>query len=92
MDLTKHPSGKGLTFPCDYALIVMGPATDQFRDEIEQALTRAGAVRLAAATQTKLSAGGKYQSLTIPVRVQTRAELEHLYIAVQTHPDLKFRL
>jgi hypothetical protein len=83
---------QGLVFPADHTLIAMGPPGEDFAVAIEAALRAAGAQRTATPLTRKLSRTGKYQSLHIEVHVQTRAELEALYAALQAHPDVVYRL
>lgn len=92
MDLTQHPAAKGLEFPTDTVLIVMGSAIEGFQARVEAALDMAGAVRTAEPITTRLSSAGHYLALHIPVHVQSRSELEMLYGVLQALPGVKYRL
>ncbi len=83
---------RGLMFPTAHVLIAMGPAHEQFRDSLLQALLAAGAQRTPTPIEFRLSRTGRYQSVHIEVHVQCRDELEALYAAIKAHPDVVYRL
>lgn len=92
VDLTQHPDARGLEFPCDTVLIVLGAASESFQNLVESALLEAGAVRTAEPISQRLSSSGHYVSLHVPVHVCSREELETLYARLQTVPGVKYRL
>jgi len=83
---------RGLMFPSAHVLIAIGPAHEQFRDSLLQALLAAGARRTPAPIESRASRTGRYQSVHIEVHVETREELEALYLVVKAHPDVVYRL
>lgn len=83
---------QGLAFPSAQVLIAMGPAHEAFRDSLLAALDAAGARRTGTPVEFRLSRTGRYQSLHIEVHVQSREELEALYLAIKSHPDVVYRL
>lgn len=83
---------RGLQFPLEVELIAFGPAGDAFVSDIEAHLIRGGAVRTATPVSIKPSRAGRYQAVHLPVWVNSRVELEHLYGVLAAHPDIKFRL
>lgn len=92
VELTQHPDARGLEFPCDTVLIVLGAASGSFQDHVENALLDAGAVRTADPISQRLSSSGHYVSLHVPVHVASREELETLYARLQSVPGVKYRL
>ena len=92
VELTQHPDARGLEFPCDTVLIVLGAATVDFQALVEQALLDAGAVRTTERVSQRLSSSGHYVSLHVPVHVASREELETLYARLQSVPGVKYRL
>ena len=68
-----------LTFPCDFPIKVMGPASDTFEAEvraiIDRHVTAAGQLDIT----TRLSKGGKYSSITIRLRADSRQQLDAIY-------------
>lgn len=83
---------RGLLFPTAHVLIAMGPAHEQFRESLLQALLAAGAQRTPAPIEFRLSRTGRYQSVHIEVHVETREELEALYAVIKAHPEVVYRL
>jgi putative lipoic acid-binding regulatory protein len=83
---------RGLLFPAAHVLIAMGPAHEQFRDSLLQALLVAGAQRTPTPIEFRLSRTGRYQSVHIEVHVESREELEALYLVIKAHPDVVYRL
>jgi putative lipoic acid-binding regulatory protein len=83
---------RGLMFPAAHVLIAMGPAHEQFRDSLLQALLAAGAQRTPTPIEFRLSRTGRYQSVHIEVHVESREALEALYLVIKAHPDVVYRL
>jgi hypothetical protein len=92
MDLTSDPRGKGLEFPLEIELMAFGANQADFIDQVLAALLSHGAQRTDTPISTRVSSGGKYISVHVPVHVESRAELERLYGVLQSHPGVKFRL
>lgn len=90
--MTEPAAAPGLQFPGVHELIAMGPPTAAFRASIEDALLAAGARRTARPPAQRLSSSGRYQSLRIEVEVDSREELEALYLVLRNHPEVVFRL
>lgn len=68
-----------LTFPCLYPLKVMGANTAEFRARMHAVIAaQAGAGQPTAASE-RLSANGKFVSLTLTVEVASRDQLDALY-------------
>lgn len=87
-----EPGARGLVFPAAHVLIAMGPAHEEFRDSLLHALLRAGARRTPAPVEFRLSRNARYQSVHIEVHVDSREELEALYLVIKAHPDVVYRL
>ena len=93
--MSGQPDGeaqRGLQFPAAHVLIAMGPPHDDFRASLLQALASAGARRTETPVAQRFSRTGRYQSLHIEVHVETREELEALYLVIKSHPDVVYRL
>lgn len=77
---------KLLEFPVDFPIKVVGRQTDDFVAQI------ADAVRVhipgfdPADLSLRSSAQGSWLSVTIPVRAESREQLETLYLALGEHP------
>lgn len=92
MDLTQHPKATGFEFPCDTVLVAFGPAGTEFVQAIEGAIDASGVRRQTHPIQTRLSSAGNYQSVHVPVYVESRAQLEAVYRSINAVPGLKFKL
>jgi putative lipoic acid-binding regulatory protein len=82
----------GYDFPCEIPLIGFGPAGADFVGAVEAALLAAGGQRTASAITTRASSAGRWQSVTVPLWVDSRAELERLYVALAQVPGIRGRL
>jgi putative lipoic acid-binding regulatory protein len=92
METDRNLQAPGLEFPLELELMAFGLTGEGFASRIEQLLINAGAVRTAEAITTRQSKAGHYQSVHIPVRVQTRIELERLYGLLRADPEVKYCL
>ena len=74
-----------LEFPCEFPLKVMGLAEDGF-DALVVAIVRRHVADLAeGAVRATPSSQGKYVSLTVTVRAESRAQLDGLYTELSGH-------
>ena len=81
-----------LEFPADFPLKVMGRRVDDFAQQISD-LVREHVPDFDPATiELRSSSKGNYLSVTINVRVQSRAQLEALYRAIAGHPLVRIVL
>lgn len=92
VDLRQHPDGKGLTFPCELELMAFGPADPGFAARIEGLLVEAGAQRTADPLRVRQSSAGHYYSVHVPLKLQSRAEMERYYALLRAQPDVKYCL
>jgi putative lipoic acid-binding regulatory protein len=80
---------KLLEFPCDFPLKIMGRRVDGFAQAISD-LVREHAPDFDPGTMVlKPSSQGTWLSLTVVVRIESRAQLEALYRAVAGHPMVR---
>jgi hypothetical protein len=90
--MTDAGAEQGFDFPCEIPLIGFGPAGPEFAQAVQAALINAGGQRTASAITTRASSAGRWQSVTVPLWVESREELERLYIAMAGVPGIKGRL
>jgi len=68
-----------LTYPCVYEYKVFGAASDgRFVDTVLLAVNRAAPVTRDA-VRTRLSSGGRYQCVTVLVRLENGGQLSQIY-------------
>ena len=81
-----------LEFPVDFPLKVMGARVDGFAQAIAD-LTRLHVPGFdPARMELRVSSKGTYLSLTLMLRVESRAQLEGLYEALIAHPLVRIVL
>lgn len=77
---------KLLEFPADFPLKVMGRRVDGFAQAIAD-LTREHVPSFdPASIELRMSSKGTYLSLTLSLKIESRAQLEALYRALAAHP------
>jgi putative lipoic acid-binding regulatory protein len=78
-----------LEFPVDFPIKVMGKRADGFAQAVA-ALVRQHVAGFDPATlELRSSSGGAYLSVTVNVKVCSRAQLEGLYRALAEHPMVR---
>lgn len=78
-----------LEFPCDFPIKIMGAAQDGFAQAVIAVVLRHVPGFDAAGTEMRPSKGGNYLSLTCTVRVDSKAQLDALYMELSRHPLVK---
>ena len=69
-----------LTFPCEFPIKAMGKAADDF-DALVVSLVRKHSPDLAeGAVKSRLSKGGRFVSVTVTIRAQSREQLDNIYL------------
>ena len=87
------PDGKGLAappliaYPLDYAFKVMGLAAADFPDHARALVTAPLGPAVPAQVSVRASAGGKYQSVTVVVRLDSEEQRRRVYQAL--HDDAR---
>jgi hypothetical protein len=87
------PDGKGaavpplIEYPLDYAFKVMGLAAEDFPAHARGLVTAAVGAAAPAQVSVRASAGGKYQSVTVVVRLVSEDQRRRVYQAL--HDDAR---
>ena len=81
-----------LTFPCRFPIKVMGVNSDAFENEIFMIANRHVPNLGEAAISSTPSRTAKYLSVTVTVMAESREQLDNLYRAFNSHPDVKMVL
>jgi len=66
-------------FPCDFPIKVMGQASDEFRSLALGILVRHFGDVDAARIEERLSSSGRFLSVTVTVRAESKAQLDAAY-------------
>lgn len=83
---------KLLEFPAAFPLKVMGLRVDNFAQEIARVVTAHIPGFDPASIEMRASSKGTYLSVTLNLTVESRTQLESVYVAVSTHPLVKIVL
>jgi uncharacterized protein len=78
-----------LEFPCDFPLKVMGSRSDDFAQTVVDIVLRHAPDYRAETVEMRLSASGKYLSVTCTIRAVSKRQLDDLYQELSGHPAVK---
>jgi len=94
MDTTGHDPEKprGFEFPGVFEITAMGPASAGLDAEIPRLLFEAGLNVLHETCTMRPSSAGRFVSVTISFRAETRADYEAAHRALRAHPEVKWTL
>ena len=86
------PEEKGFQFPGVFEISAMGPASAGLELAIPRELAGAGLVVMHETVRSRPSREGRYVSITVSFRAQSRADYEAAHTALRAHPDVKWTL
>lgn len=81
-----------LQFPTDFPIKVMGLNTLEFEPTVVAIVRRHAPDLDDTLVEVRQSSAGKYLSLTVTVRAQSREQLDAIYLALTGHPLVKVAL
>ncbi len=77
-----------LQFPCEFPIKIMGAGTPGFRGLVMDLVRRHAADLDEGRVRVRDSRTGRYQSVTVVVNAQSRAQLDAIYRELSGHPDI----
>lgn len=86
-----HPE-HGFQFPGQFEITAMGPAASGLEEQIPALLEAAGLVVLHAATATRESSGGKFVSIKLSFRAESREQYDVAHAVLREHPEVKWTI
>ena len=92
MDIQSDNPEHGFQFPGEFELTAMGPATAGLEDEIPRLLAAAGIAVLHETVSARNSSGGKFCSIKLSFRAETRAQYDAAHEALRAHPEVKWTM
>jgi len=92
MDITSDNPEHGFQFPGVFEITAMGAADAGLETEIPRLLVASGVVVLHETVTARASSGGKYVSIRLSVRADTRAQYDAAHEALREHPEVKWTL
>ncbi|MFZ8943476.1 MAG: YbeD family protein [Methylophilaceae bacterium] len=81
-----------IDFPCHFPIKVIGEVSDNFSDIIISIIRAHTELFDASSIEMRGSSQGKYISLTCNIYVESKAQLDQIYIDLSKHPITKFVL
>ena len=82
----------GFQFPGDFQITAMGPAGSGLEDTIPSLLEAADLAVLRETVSTRESSGGKYVSVRVTFRAESREQYEVAHAVLRNHPEVKWTL
>jgi putative lipoic acid-binding regulatory protein len=75
-------------FPCDYTFKVFGRRSDAFVERVREIIGRSLGCVPAEAVSVRESSHGRYVSVTVSIRVDTRSQLERVYADLRAEDEV----
>ncbi|KAB8198277.1 DUF493 family protein [Lysobacter maris] len=92
MEIKSDNPEHGFQFPGHFELSAMGSATAGLERELPQRLMEAGIDVESESIQWKHSSNGKYVSVRIRFRADSREQYEQAHQVLRDHPEVKWTL
>ena len=92
MEIKTDNPEHGFQFPGDFEITAMGPAGAGLEDEIPCLLEAAGIVVLHETVATRVSSGGKFISVKLTFRAESREQYDAAHAALREHPEVKWTI
>jgi uncharacterized protein len=89
---TAVPDTHGFQFPGVFEISAMGPASARLEQAIPGELAAAGLTVLHETVRSRPSREGRYVSVTVSFRADSREEYEAAHNVLRAHPDVKWTL
>jgi putative lipoic acid-binding regulatory protein len=84
-----EPPASPLVFPTDFPIKIMGLNQLEFEPQIVAIVRRHAPDLDDTMVEVRQSSAGKYLSLTVTVRAQSRVQLDAIYMELTRHPLVK---
>jgi putative lipoic acid-binding regulatory protein len=81
-----------LEFPCDFPIKVMGKAEPGFEAMVVELVSRHATGITETAVNSRNSRGGKWVSITITLRAESKAQLDAIYLDLSAHEKVVMAL
>lgn len=92
MEIKSDNPEHGFQFPGEFQLSALGPAGRGLENELSQHLIDAGIDVRTELVEWKHSANGKYVSVRITFRAESREQYDLAHRALRDHPEVKWTL
>lgn len=92
MDREFDETNTPLEFPCDFPLKIMGRDEEGFRDHVIALVTEKAGEQAVIDVRDRESRGGRFISLTVTVRAESRPQLDDIYRELHASPRVLMTL
>lgn len=92
MDIQSDDSSHGFQFPGVFELSAMGEADKQLEQALPRELMAAGIDVVSEQINWKHSSSGKFVSVRIAFRAESREDYDRAHAALREHPDVKWTI
>jgi putative lipoic acid-binding regulatory protein len=92
MEIKSDNPEHGFQFPGEFEITAMGPAGSGLEAQIPSLLEAAGLVVLHETVATRESSGGKYVSIKLSFRAESREQYDVAHAVLREHPEVKWTL
>ncbi|MDQ3495105.1 MAG: DUF493 family protein [Pseudomonadota bacterium] len=92
MEIQSDNPEHGFQFPGDFEITAMGPASAGLETELPTLLRAAGISVREESVSTRASSGGKYVSVKLSFRANSREDYDAAHAALCAHPEVKWTL
>lgn len=92
MEIKSDNPEHGFQFPGQFEITAMGPANAGLEGEIPRLLSAAGIDVLHETVSWRESSGGKFVSVKLSFRAESREQYEAAHEALRSHPEVKWTL
>ncbi|MBJ6981604.1 MULTISPECIES: DUF493 family protein [unclassified Luteimonas] len=92
MEIKSDNPEHGFQFPGDFEITAVGPVTAGLEVEVPNLLRAAGLTVLHETVTTRASSSGKFASIRLSFRANSREEYETAHAALREHPEVKWTL
>ena len=85
----ESPEQQGFVFPGVFEITAMGSASAELESVVPRELATAGLHVLHETVSSKAASAGRFVSISIQFRAETRAAYEAAHEALRAHPEIK---
>lgn len=92
MEIKSDNPEHGFQFPGDFEITALGPAAAGLEVEVPNLLRAAGLTVLHETVTARASSGGRFASIKLTFRANSREEYDAAHAALRDHPEVKWTL
>jgi putative lipoic acid-binding regulatory protein len=92
MEIKTDNPEHGFQFPGDFEITAMGPAGVGLEDEIPALLEAAGLAVLRETVAARAYSGGRFVSIKLTFRAESREQYDAAHAALREHPEVKWTI